>query len=222
MRILIVEDDRQLREFLKESLVFEGFVVDAEEDGERGSYVARTNDYDLVLLDNMLPRKNGSIVCQEIRGAGKSMPVIMMTVQSDLAPKLELFGNGGDDYIVKPFALPELLARVRALVRRPRTIVQDVLRVADLVMYRQQYYVERAGIAVNLTRKEFELLEYLMRNTGVTISRGMILEHVWDIHADPFSNTIETHIMNLRRKIEANGCTRLIQTIPGRGYLLTE
>lgn len=222
MRILIAEDDRPLREFLKESLVFEGFAVDTEEHGERASYIARTNDYDLVLLDNMLPGKNGSIICQELRGAGKVMPVLMMTVQADLDAKLSFFRNGGDDYIIKPFALPELIARIRALVRRPRLIVHEMLELDDLVIDVQRYRVERANKMLSLTRKEFELLEYLMRNMRITISRGMILEHVWDMHADPFSNTIETHIMNLRKKLEAGGGTRLIHTIPGRGYLLAE
>ncbi len=221
MRILIVEDDLALREFLKESLVFEGFEVDTEENGERGSYVARTNDFDLVLLDNMLPGKNGSVICQELRGVGKTMPIIMMTVQPDLSAKLDLFRSGGDDYIIKPFALPELIARIRALLRRPHIIVKDVLHLDDMTMDRERYHVERGGTVLSLTRKEFELLEYLMRNIDIAITRGMILEHVWDIHADPFSNTIETHIMNLRRKMEAGGGKRLIHTIPGRGYLLT-
>ncbi|MFH1246186.1 MAG: response regulator transcription factor [Candidatus Liptonbacteria bacterium] len=218
MKILIVEDDRRIAAFLKESLVAERFTVDVVHDGERGSYFARTNEYDIIILDNILPGKSGTDICRELRFAGKSVPIIMLTVQSEVTRKIEAFNLGADDYLVKPFALEELLARVRALLRRPQGIVEDVMEVGDLRLDARAYLATRAGKPLLLTKKEFELLEYLMRNKGRVVTRGMIMEHVWDMNADPFSNTIETHILNLRRKIEGKREHKLISTIAGRGY----
>jgi DNA-binding response OmpR family regulator len=218
MRVLIVEDDEDVSASLKTSLEAETFSVDTAFDGERGSYLARTNDYDLVILDYMLPKKDGKTICTEIRQAGKTVPIIMLTVRSATEAKVELLNAGADDYLTKPFSYQELRARIRALLRRPQEIQTTVLNLDDLVMDTMRQKVTRAEKEIYLTRKEFSLLEYLMKHQGIVISRGMIMEHVWDAEGDPFSNTIEAHILNLRKKIDTGHKKKLIHTIPGRGY----
>lgn len=218
MRILLIEDEKAIINFLKPSLESECFIVDVAEDGERGSFLARTNEYDLIILDYIMPKKNGAQVCREIRKEGKDVPIIMLTVKSDIDDKVNLFNAGVDDYITKPFSLGELLARVKAILRRPRRSEREILKVDDLTFDTKSYAVKRGAKEIYLTRKECALLEYLMKNKGWVISRGMIIEHVWDINFDPFSNTIESHILNLRRKIDLPDKKKLIHTLPGRGY----
>lgn len=218
MRILVVEDEERISRFLKESLEAEFFAVDVAEDGEQGSYFARTNDYDLVVLDNMLPKKDGLQVCKEIRASGKTMPILVVSVKTGTFDKVDLLDAGADDYLAKPFVLEELLARVRALMRRPAVIESDVLRVEDIELNAKTGTVRRGDRNISLTRKEFMLLQYLMRNEGTVLSRGMILEHVWDMSVDIFSNTIESHILSLRKKLGDTKDDRIIQTISGRGY----
>lgn len=218
MRLLVIEDEKEIRNFLKASLQTEMFSVDAAEDGERGLYLAKVNDYDLIILDNILPKKTGLEVCQELRKLGKTMPVIILSIKSDTATKVALLNAGADDYLIKPFSLEELLARIRALLRRPLGIQGEILSVDDLVLDTKKYRLTRGKKEIYLTRKEFMLLEYLMRNQGIVLSRGMILEHVWDMDADPFSNTIEAHILSLRKKVDFEGKKKLIHTFPGRGY----
>jgi DNA-binding response OmpR family regulator len=219
MRILIIEDEKDIINFLKPSLEAESFVVDSAEDGETGLFLALTNDYDLIILDNALPKKSGLEVCREIRLNKKTTPIIMLSVVSDVNKKVELFNAGADDYLTKPFSFQELLARIRSVLRRPKKIEDEVLRVEDLELDSRRNLVKRDGTEINLTRKQFMLLEYLMRNAGMVMTRGMIMEHVWDINADPFSNTIETHILSLRKKIKIkNNQPELIFTVPGRGY----
>ncbi len=218
MRILVVEDEKEISKFLKASLEAEFFSVDVAEDGEQGSYLGRTTDYDLVILDNILPKKTGSGVCEDIRKNGKNVPIIMLSVKADTASKVELLNAGADDYLIKPFSLEELLARIRALLRRPKHIESEVLTLDDLTLDTKTCVVRRGKSDIYLTRKEFMLLEYLLRNKSIVLSRGMILEHVWDMDADPFSNTIESHILSLRRKIDSPSKRKLIHTIPGRGY----
>lgn len=219
MRILLVEDYEEVRNFLKGGLEAESFTVDCAEDGEKGSYLARTNDYDVIVLDNNLPKKNGLEVCRDLRKAGKTCPVVVISVKSDTPSKVALLDNGADDYLTKPFAFEELMARIRALLRRPQGLNGEELRVDDLVLNTKACSVTRAGNNINLTKKEFMLLEYLMRNMGVVLSRGMLLEHVWDMDCDPFTNTLEAHIRSLRRKIE-NGEGSIIRTVHGRGYTI--
>ncbi len=218
MKILIIEDEKDIRDFLKVSFDAEMFTVDVAEDGEKGFQLARTNSYDLVLMDNVLPKKSGTEICRELRENGKTMPIIMLSVQSEPLQKIDLLNMGADDYITKPFTFGELLARVRAVLRRPKQLEGEVLELHDLTIDIAKHKVFRAGQEIYLTRKEFELLEYLMRNRGTVVSRGSIIEHIWDMHADPFSNTIETHILNLRKKIDHQSAQKLIQTVPGRGY----
>lgn len=221
MRILLVEDSKEIIKFLKPSLEAEFFAVDVAEDGEKGSSLGRTNDYDLIILDNILPIKTGITVCEEIRKKGKTTPIIVLSVRSETTTKVELLNAGADDYLVKPFSFDELLARIRALLRRPKKIEGDIIAINDLVLDTKKCTVMRGKKNVRLTRKEFMLLEYLLRNKDSVLSRGMIMEHVWDMSADPFSNTIESHILSLRRKLFFPGKKKLIQTVPGRGYKIS-
>ncbi len=220
MRILIVEDDVELSKLMKSSLESETFSVDCAEDGEKGSYWARINEYDLVILDFVLPKKDGSRVCEEIRTSGKDIPIIMTTVHSCPNFRAKVLNGGADDCLTKPFSFNELLARIRALLRRPKNIESQVIKIDNLTLDIAQQRVAKEDRDVYLTRKEFSLLEYLMMNRGMVVSRGMIMEHVWDAGGDPFSNTIEAHILNLRRKLEDEERKELIRTIPGRGYIM--
>jgi len=218
MRALVVDDEPELRDLLAENLRTLCFAVDTAADGTEGSYLARTNEYDLILLDNMLPEKSGVAVCSDIRNVGKSVPIIILSVLTDSWRKVELLNAGADDYLVKPYSFNELSARIRAVMRRPSEVAGDVLEVADLTLDTKEQRVKRAGKNVHLTRKEFMLLEYLMRHNGTVLTRGMIMEHVWDMMNDPFSNTIESHIRGLRKKIEGPELQKLIYTVSGRGY----
>jgi len=218
MRILIIEDEKEIAEFLKKSLEAENYVVDIAYDGEKGSFLARTNDYDIILLDNIMPKKTGKQVCEEIRRDGKNVPILMISVKSEVTTKVDLLNAGADDYLTKPFSLDELLARIRALLRRPKKIETEILKIDDLVLDTSKHKVMRGDKEIYLTKKEFMLLKYLMKNVGIVLSRGMILEHVWDMSVDAFSNTIESHIRSLRRKIDLPGKKKLIHTIPGFGY----
>lgn len=220
MRILIVEDELRLRNALKSSLEAEAYAVDVESDGEKGLYRARTNEYDAIVLDDMLPGKTGYQICKELRASGKTAPILLMSVQSDIDHKVDLLNDGADDYLAKPFSYVEMSARLRALLRRPAAFVHNELRLGDLTLSEDSSSAVRDGNIVYLTTKEFALLHYLMRNAGRLVSRGMIMEHVWNEAADPFSSTIETHIHNLRRKLEIKDGEKLIHTIPGRGYIM--
>jgi two-component system, OmpR family, response regulator len=218
MRILIIEDDQNIGESLKSSLESELYCVDLINDGQEGVYAARRNSYDLLIVDSVLPGKLGPDICRELRSAGKTMPILMLTVRSEVADKVEALNAGADDYLTKPFSFEELLARVKALLRRPVAMLNDILVSDGLSLDTARNIVKRDGSEVYLTSKEYQLLEYLLRNKGFVVSRGMIIEHVWDSEGDLFSNTIETHILNLRKKIERPGSQKLIQTVPGRGY----
>lgn len=218
MRILVIEDDTQISTFLKSALESEYFVVDAIDDGDKGLYAALTNAYDLIVLDSMLPNKSGLEICRALRTAENRTPIIGLSVRSETSNKVGFLDAGADDYLTKPFSFEELVARIRALLRRPHDIQSDTLEIGDLELDTRKHTVRKNGADVYLTRKEFLLLEYLMRNRGNVLTRGMILEHVWDMNADPFSNTIETHIMTLRKKIDPEQSDRFIQTVPGIGY----
>lgn len=218
MRILVIEDDLKINSFLKKNLESEYFVVDATHDGDEGLYFARTNLYDIIVLDSMLPGKSGLEICSTLRADGNSTPIIGVSVRSETVNKVRFLNAGADDYLTKPFSFEELTARIRALLRRPQVIQTDVIVVGSIELDSRQHTVKNDGKEVYLTKKEFLLLEYLMRNQGTVLSRGMILEHVWDMNADPFSNTIETHIMTLRKKIDNEQSIRRIHTISGIGY----
>jgi DNA-binding response OmpR family regulator len=221
MRILLVEDEQQIADFLEMSLHAESFAVDVARTGTEGSRLAAENEYDLMILDNMLPGKTGLEICKEVRGEGKTCPIIILSVRSETTIKVDLLYAGADDYLIKPFSLQELIARIKALLRRPRNVETTILALDDLVLDTQRHIVRRGKKVLALTRKEFTLLHYLMKNQNTAVSRGMILEHVWDMTADPFSNTIQTHILTLRRSVDGGGRRKLIHTIPGTGYKIS-
>ncbi|MFH0892564.1 MAG: response regulator transcription factor [Candidatus Falkowbacteria bacterium] len=222
MRILIVEDEVEILNFLKKSLENECYVVDAAKDGEKGSFLARTNHYDLIILDNIMPKKTGLEVCEDIRREGKNTPILILSVKSEVTTKVDLFNAGADDYLTKPFSVDELIARIKALLRRPKQLQSEIFQVNDLTLDAGKHEVMRGGEEINLTRKEFVLLKYMMKNQGTVLSRSMIMEHVWDMTVDPFSNTIESHIMSLRKKIDTAGKKKLIKTVAGRGYKIED
>lgn len=222
MRILIIEEEEELAHTLKEHLKHAGYVVDVTADGEEGSYVARTNAYDLVTLDTVLPKQDGMDVLKEIRISGKTMPILVVSVVSAPQTKVAFLRAGADDYMTKPCNFEELLARIEALLRRPPHIADDILHLDDLTLNKTRHIVRRGDASISLRLKEFLILEYLMRNPGVVITRSMIMERVWERDHDPFSTTVEVHMSTLRSKIDTKGKTKLLHTIIGRGYKLDD
>ena len=223
MKILSVEDEEAICHTLKLNLETEGFVVDFVLSGEAALRLVNGRNYDLIILDYNLPAKNGLEVCSEIRDSEITTPIIMLSVNSETATKVKLLNIGADDYLTKPFSFEELLARIRALLRRPSKIKDEKFEIADLTLDIKKHTVKKNGQDIHLTRKEFALLAYLLKNRGLVMSRGMILEHVWDMNADPFSNTIESHIVSIRKKIkdtDSNGS--IIKTISGLGYKISD
>ncbi len=221
MRLLIIDDDKELVNALVLALKPFNLAIDVAHDGEHGSRLALSNNYRLIILDYVLPQLNGKEVIKKIRQAEIDTPIIMLTVRTELNDKVDLLNLGADDYLTKPFALSELLARLKAILRRPYNLKENILRIADLEMDPDKFLVTRKDKRLNLSAKEFYLLEYFLENKGRVLSRQEIMDHVWDENSDPFSNTIEVHIMNLRKKIEHNG-KKLIFTLSGRGYKLDE
>ena len=219
MRMLIIEDEIEIAEYLKKNFEKEGFIVDSATDGADGSYLARINEYEIVLLDHNLPNKTGLEILTEIREQQKSMPVIMLTVEESIPSKIACFRAGADDYMTKPFSFQELHARIRALLRRPYDIKSSTYIIDDVTIDTEKQEVTNDGKLLLLTRKEFLLLECLAKEKGRVISRGALMENVWNMNVDPFSNTLETHILNLRRKIGKKG-KKIIRTVAGRGYRL--
>lgn len=221
MKILIVDDEAAIVQFLKEGLEANMYVVETASDGERGAFLGRTGNYDLIILDYMLPKMNGAEVLKEIRQEKKHVPILMLTVKSEIKDKNEIFSLGADDYLTKPFLFDELLLRVRALLKRPSKTEGEFFKLDNLTFNTRNKIIRRDGREIYLTRREFALFEYLMLNRGQIISRNQILEHVWDYNADPFSNSVETHLASLRRKLNAHGNRNLIHTFNGRGYKLS-
>ena len=220
MKILVVEDEKDIAQILKSSLETKMYVVDTALDGERGAFLARTGSYDLIILDYNLPKMDGAAVLQEIRREKKHIPVLMLTVRPDLATKDEMFSLGADDYLTKPFLFEELLFHIRALLKRPAKAASDLFKIDNLTLNAATQIVRRGGREIYLTRREFALLEYLLRERDHIVSRSQILENVWDYNADPFSNSVETHLASLRRKLNGNKERNLIHTFTGRGYKL--
>lgn len=220
MRILLVEDEHKVAEFIREGLQEEYYAVDTATDGENGAFLALTEQYDLIILDIMLPKQDGIQVLREIRHAQINTPVLVLTARSTVADKVEGLDSGADDYLTKPFAFAELIARVRALLRRGREEMSTKLRVADLVLDTIAHKATRGGQPIELTAKEYALLEYFMRNPNQVLTRTMISEHVWDYHFSTGTNLIDVYVNHLRRKIDDNADEKLIQTIRGVGYVL--
>ncbi len=222
MKIIIIEDSKKLADSLKKGLENEGYAVDCFYNGLSGEkqLLFNSEDYDLVILDLMLPDKDGLDICRELREKNMRIPVIMLTARDSTLDKITGLDSGADDYLVKPFEFDELLARIRALVRRPNYIFPPELKVKDLVLNPSTRKVFRNNREITLTLKEFRLLEYLMRNAGLTISRDDILASLWDFNFESFSNVVDVHVKNLRRKIDKNYKEKLIETIYGIGYRL--
>jgi len=221
MKILVVEDEERVAHFIQKGLKEEGHAVDISHDGEDGAFLSEVNDYDLILLDVMLPKKNGIAVCKEIRARGVITPVLMLTARDSVEDRVRGLDAGADDYLVKPFAFEELLARVRALLRRGSESKAPTLTLADLELDPISRQVTRAGKRIRLTTKEYALLEYLLRNYDKVLSRTLIGEHVWDMNFDPESNVIDVYISHLRNKIDKGHDVSLLHTMRGQGYLLS-
>ena len=220
MRILVVEDERKVASFVKKGLEEEGYAVDVAPDGERAIYFAETNDYDVIILDWMIPKGDGLSVLRHLRGSGVATPVILLTAKDAVNDKVQGLNSGADDYLTKPFEFAELLARVRALFRRGKSDQPTVLEVCDLRMDLLGRKVARGGVPVDLTAKEYSLLEYFMRNAGKVLTRTMIAEHVWDVHFDSDTNVIDVYVNYLRNKIDKPFEPKLLQTVRGVGYVL--
>ena len=221
MRVLVIEDDRKVASFIQTGLVQEGYAVDVLHDGSGAGEQARIVDYDVVVLDLMLPGQSGFQVLRDIRARKASIPVVILTAKDSIEERVAGLDGGADDYMVKPFALAELSARLRALLRRGAPF-ENVLRVGDLEMDTVRRSVKRAGRAIDLKPKEYSLLEFLLRNSERPLTKSLIIEHVWDIHFDSVSNVVEVHINSLRNKIDRGFGQPLIHTIRGVGYVLTD
>ena len=221
VRILLVEDESRVASFIAKGLREQTYAVDIAADGEQALYHAAENEYDLVILDVMLPIKDGHTVCRELRGSGFGAPILMLTARAAVDDRVAGLDSGADDYLAKPFDFKELLARLRALLRRSKALRPAVVRVADLALNTGSHAVTRGGKAVSLTAKEYALLEFLMLHENRVMGREQIAQHVWDESFDPFSNVIDVYIKRLRAKLESGGGKRMIRTRRGEGYVLT-
>jgi two-component system copper resistance phosphate regulon response regulator CusR len=220
MRILLVEDDPGVRRFVVKGLREQAYAVDTAVAGEEALYQADINEYDLIILDVMIPGPDGLEVCRRLRKAGRRMPILMLTARDAVEDRVSGLDRGADDYLTKPFEFRELLARLRALLRRSTELHPPRLSVGDLELDTAAQSATSRGHAISLTHKEYALLEYLVRNAGRVVSRADIAEHVWDETFDPFSNLIEVYVNRLRRKIDPDGSSGLLQTRRGAGYML--
>jgi len=222
MRVLIVEDEKKLVDIIARSLKAEGFAVDVAGDGAQGLELATSYAYDAVILDIMLPKLSGTEVLEAIRQKNRQVPILMLTAKDAVADKVKHLSAGADDYLTKPFAFSELLVRVRALLRRAPVQRADAFTVADLEIDRLSRQIKRAGKRIDLSAKEYALLEYLMLNAGRVLSRPMIIEHVWDQSFEGLTNIVDVYIRQLRNKIDGAHEKKLIKTIRGAGYVLSD
>lgn len=222
MRILLVEDEKKISSFIKKGLKEQSYTVDIAFDGLTGQLLARTNEYDLIVLDILLPKQDGWITCNKIREDGIKTPILMLTSLGQTEDKVKGLNIGADDYLVKPFEFKEFLARVRALLRRHSSEKNSLLKIDDLVLDPSEHIVKRNNIKIDLTAKEFAVLEYLLRNKRKVMSRTQISENVWGIDFDRGSNVVDTYIKFLRQKIDKGFSRPLIHTVIGYGYVLRE
>jgi DNA-binding response OmpR family regulator len=220
MRLLLVEDDARIARFVAKGLREQSYAVDVAANGDDALYQAAINTYDLIVLDVMIPGRDGFAVCRELRAVGQKIPILMLTAKDAVEDRIAGLDFGADDYLTKPFEFRELLARLRALLRRSGELRPPRIVVADLVLDTSARSVSRAGTGVPMTTKEYALLEYLARNVGRVVGRAEIAEHVWEETFDPFSNLIEVYVNRLRRKIDLGRATPLLQTRRGAGYIL--
>jgi two-component system, OmpR family, copper resistance phosphate regulon response regulator CusR len=222
MRILVVDDEKKIANFIERGLKENHYVVDVARDSENALMTAEINPYDLIILDIMLPGKDGVAVCKELRKNKVSTPVLMLTARDSTRDKVRGLDAGADDYLTKPFAFDELLARVRALLRRETKEKNTILKIADLELNQLTREVKRQGKPIVLTSKEYALLEYFMLNPNQIITRTMISEHVWEESFDSFTNVIDVYVKHLRDKVDKGFAVSLIQTVRGAGYILKE
>jgi two-component system, OmpR family, response regulator len=220
MKVLVIEDDPTVGSFVKRGLEEQRWGVDLATDGEEGERLAASESYDVLILDMRLPGKSGLAVLQSLRSRGFEKPVLVLTAQDAVDAKVVTLRAGADDYVTKPFAFEELLARVEALARRPRALASSVLRVADLELNRDTREVQRAEEVIELTPKEYSVLEYLMRHSGRVMSRTLITEYAWGYHFDPGTNIVDVVINHLRKKVDAKHDRKLITTVRGVGYVV--
>ena len=223
MRVLVIEDDRETAQFLQRSLRESGHAADVAGDGDSGLAMAREGRYDVLIVDRMLPRRDGLSVVQTLRSEGARTPVLILSALGEVDDRVKGLRAGGDDYLTKPYAYTELLARIEALARRPAPEEQTTrYTVGELSLDRLSHKVTRAGEQILLQPREFRLLEYLMRNAGQVVTRTMLLENVWDYHFDPQTNVIDVHISRLRGKIDKAFATQLLHTVRGAGYMIRD
>jgi two-component system copper resistance phosphate regulon response regulator CusR len=220
MRILLVEDDRRIARFVAKGLREQAYAVDVTGDGDDAFYKASVNDYDAAILDVMIPGRDGFQLCRDMRSSGIAVPVIMLTARDTVLDRITGLDSGADDYMIKPFAVTELLARLRALLRRGQVVRPATIQISDLFLDTRAQKATRSGRELSLTSKEYALLEYLAREEGRVVSRAEIAEHVWDENFDPLTNLIDVHINRLRRKVDNEFSTKLIHTRRGSGYIL--
>jgi two-component system copper resistance phosphate regulon response regulator CusR len=221
VRLLLVEDEPRLARFIAKGLREQSYAVDIASNGERALYDARENEYDLVILDIMLPQKDGYDVCRQLRAGGFRQPILMLTARDAVDDRVRGLDSGADDYLTKPFDFKELLARIRALLRRPREIRPESIQVSDLILNTGNHTAMRAGRSVGLTSKEYALLEFLMLRPDRIVNREQIAQHVWDENFDPLSNVIDVYVRRLRAKIDEGFAKPLIHTRRGEGYMLS-
>jgi heavy metal response regulator len=222
MRILVIEDEKKVADFIKKGLEEEHYAVDTAYDGERGLYMTEINEYDLIVLDLMIPKIDGWGVLKRVRANKNNVPILVLTAKDALEDIVRGLDSGCDDYLTKPFAFVEFLARIRALLRRERTDKEPVLKIADLTLSLVTHRVMRKDKEIELTSKEYALLEYMMRNPSKVLTRAMISEHVWDYHFDSLTNVIDVYVNYLRKKIDKDFDPKLIHTIRGVGYMIKE
>jgi len=220
MRVLVVEDSRRLAGIVKRGLLEEGYAVDNAYDGEEAEYMAETTPFDMIILDIMLPKKDGLAVCRDLRAKNVNTPILMLTAKDSVEDKVAGLDCGADDYVVKPFAFSELLARIRALLRREVLPKVQKYQIGDLSLDPQSREVWRNGAQLELTAKEYAILEYFMRRPNAVVTRTMLGESVWDYEFDGLSNIIDVYVRRIRQKIDREGQTSLIQTVRGAGYRL--
>ena len=220
MRILLIEDDQKAARLLAKGLQEERFVVDIAYSGAAGDEMAGINDYDVIILDWLLPDTEGLAVCRDLRARGVSTPILMLTARDSLEDRVTGLNTGADDYLVKPFGFAELLARIQALLRRSHLTRPVILRVADLTLDPLSHRVARDGVTISLTPKEYAILEVLMRHPGQVVTRARLSERVWENERDAFTNLVDVHVSHLRRKVDTADAAPLIHTVRGRGYLL--
>ena len=220
MRVLVIEDEPKTAEFLRKGLTESGFGVDVAADGDEGLILAGDGGHDVIILDVALPKRDGWSVLRELRNGGSTTPVLFLTARDDVDDRVRGLDLGADDYLVKPFAFSELLARVRSLLRRPPILQPQVLEAADLTVDLASQNAQRAGILLRLTAKEYQLLVFLLRHAGEVLPRALIAEQVWDMNFDGDTNVVDVAVRRLRTKVDDPFATKLIHTVHGRGYVL--